>query len=89
MLIIFGGEEYYANAGVYSILKIFPSDKPKYVVEIAKSLIGKVVCHGTDEWSPEIRIEWVQVYDTDKDEILFEQGRPYSQRTLWKNKVIV
>jgi len=92
--LIFGGEDYYANAGIYGLIETW-KDKEK-CIERAKSLIGKYIQHKDwdgkySEYSPYQRIEWVQVIEVGEGNpsLIFSLGRPYGLYGIPENKRVV
>jgi len=80
--LIFCGEKYYANGGANDLISTSCKTQEK-AIEYAKSIMGKKF--STNFWADddgttydvENFVEWVQVVDLEKCEVIFKEGKPY------------
>ena len=79
--LIFCGEKYYANGGANDLISTSCKTESE-AIEYAKSIMGKKFA--TNFWKDddgtygtESIVEWVQVVDLEKCEVIFKEGKPY------------
>lgn len=79
--LIFGGNEFYSHGGINDLLGTCNSDL--MAILRAKNMIGQAFAVDKDdfkvdpEYAIKSTIEWIHVYDTETDEIIHKEGKPF------------
>ena len=85
--LIFGGEEYYANGGVYGLITEHTASLKDTISYADKLFDNYIEITDEDGYKGHEHIEWVQVVNASTMKIEYQKGKSYGHRSTVKRVI--